>query len=382
MKYFPTKILILCILTPPILYILTVQAIEKNLKSRYTHEIEDIYIGDTQSLFEGSITIGDAISQNIDQYIKSKALLSLGVKSDITVTTNSNTIIYPNAFSPGDDPDQTHNPMQIAKENYAVLNEGFVIAVDVKVALDQFLSYAILSLYMLVSILVFLFYYRRGSLRADREADHIQEEIQGLLEKEQSHLERMEVLNDERDHLSSELRKIKQSFATEQKKASITEDEMFDEIVALEKKLEDNLNLQNEQQEETQALKEKILQYEKGILKSKKQAKKASDVTQKRFNTLYKNLIVHDRAVDGFVSLMPDLQLKAEEIILQLNDNPKLVPIKRKVFGKKNRETVFELLFSYKGRLYYRMRSDHKLEILSIGTKHTQSKDLTFLDQL
>ena len=68
--------------------------------------------------------------------------------------------------------------------------------------------------------------------------------------------------------------------------------------------------------------------------------------------------------------------------MLQLHDDPKRVSIKRKVFGKKNRETVFEVLFSYKGRLYYRYTNEQKLEVVSVGTKHTQAKDLTFLDQL
>ena len=60
----------------------------------------------------------------------------------------------------------------------------------------------------------------------------------------------------------------------------------------------------------------------------------------------------------------------------------KRVPIKRKVFGKKNRETVFEVLFSYKGRLYYCYTQGQKPEVVAIGTKRTQTKDLAFIDQL
>ena len=43
MKYFPFKILILCILMPPILYIASVQVLEKYLQSRYSDEIEEIF---------------------------------------------------------------------------------------------------------------------------------------------------------------------------------------------------------------------------------------------------------------------------------------------------------------------------------------------------
>ena len=99
MKYFPFKILILCIFIPPVLYIASVQMLEKKLHTLYSDEIEDIYIGDTRPLFEGSLTIADAITQNIDRYLQSKALISWGIKVSVTVTTPSNTIIYPGVFS-------------------------------------------------------------------------------------------------------------------------------------------------------------------------------------------------------------------------------------------------------------------------------------------
>jgi hypothetical protein len=169
---------------------------------------------------------------------------------------------------------------------------------------------------------------------------------------------------------------------TEIEKALKTEDEMIEEIMILEEKLKENLKLQNEQEAKIDTLTQKTEEFEKGERKSKKQRMKVSEAAQKRFNTLYKNVSFHAKAVSGFASLTNELQLKAEEIVLQLNDEPKQVPVKRKVFGKKNRETVFEVIFAYKGRLYYRNTKENKVEILSIGTKHTQAKDLEFLDNL
>jgi hemerythrin superfamily protein len=382
MKYFPFKILILCILMPPLLYIASVQMLEKKLQSLYSNEIEEIYIGDTRPLFQGSLTITDAITRNIDSYIQSKALLSWGVKASVTVTTPTNTIIYPDTFSQQETADTSNPPMQIAKENYAALNEGFTVVVDVQIESDQFISYAVLALFVFLSLLVFLFFYRRGSRIAEGEASRVRDEIQRLSQMEQTQQARLNTLNEQRKYLSDELHKTRKIFDSEKEKASRTEDEMIDEIVTFEKKMEENLFLQKEQEKEINALKEKISHYEKGALKPNKQKTKASEAIQKRFKTLYKNLLVHDRAVSGFISLTPELQLKAEELMLQLHDDPKQVPIKRKVFGKKNREAVFEVLFSYKGRLYYRHTREQKLEVVSIGTKHTQGKDLTFLDQL
>jgi hypothetical protein len=194
--------------------------------------------------------------------------------------------------------------------------------------------------------------------------------------------QRLDRLNVEKETLLGELKNLKQRLNAEREKALKNEDDMIEEIMVLEEKLEENLKLQEAQEGKIDTLIQKTEQFEKGERKSKKQRIKESESAQKRFNTLYKNVSFHSKAFSGFASLTSELQLKAEEIILQLNDEPKSVPIKRKVFGKKNRETVFEIIFSYKGRLYYRNAKENKVEILSIGTKHTQTKDLDFLDTL
>ncbi len=295
-------------MSPPVLFIASIQIIEQQLQGRYTNEIEEIYIGDTTALLNGSITISESITHNIDRYLWSKKVLGWGVKAVVTVRTPANSIIYPAAFGHSDTSEPQKMPLQVAKENYAALNQGFVVTVKVAVVLHQILSFIILSFYIFLSILFFWFSYQKSSRKAESEYNQIQVEIDRLQSTEAQHQEKLLELN--------------------------------------------------------------------------KQKQKATETYHKRFRTLYKSLIVNDRAVTGFGSLTTDLQLKAEEIILQLHDDPKLVPIKRKVFGKKNRETVFEVLFAYKGRLYYRTTQDQKIEVVAIGTKHTQTKDFKFLDQL
>jgi len=247
MKYFPFKILILSILMPPVLYITSVQVLENKLQSQYSDEIEEIYIGDTRPLFEGSLTIAHAITRNIDNYLQSKALLSWGVKVSVTVTTPSNTIVYPDAFSQEETLNAPTPPMRIAKENYAALNEGFTVVVDVQVARDQFISYAILASVVFLSIMIFSFYYRKGSRIAAMETSHVRDENQRLSQMEQAQQARLNTLNEQRKYLSDELRKTKQTYDSEKEKASRTEDEMIDEIVSLEKSMEENLFLQKTQ---------------------------------------------------------------------------------------------------------------------------------------
>ena len=76
------------------------------------------------------------------------------------------------------------------------------------------------------------------------------------------------------------------------------------------------------------------------------------------------------------------MKIKAEEVIHQLNENPSLVTIKRKVFGGKGQKTVLEVIFGYKGRLYFRNTKEQRVEVLAMGTKNTQARELEFLARL
>ena len=54
----------------------------------------------------------------------------------------------------------------------------------------------------------------------------------------------------------------------------------------------------------------------------------------------------------------------------------------RNVFGGKGQKTVLEVIFGYKGRLYFRHTDDRRVEVLAVGTKNTQAKELDFLAKL
>ena len=51
------------------------------------------------------------------------------------------------------------------------------------------------------------------------------------------------------------------------------------------------------------------------------------------------------------------------------------------IYKRKNK-TLFEVIFAYKGRLYFRKAKDNRIEVLTVGTKNTQVKDLEFLDNI
>ena len=382
MKFLSFKILILCILLPPILYIFSLQSIESHLNRRYAKEIGDIYTGDTRSLFDGSVRLKDAINNNIDRYLQSKAILSLGVKAKVAVATKQNTILYPAVFNDEEGDIPPSAPIQIAADNYNLMNEGLVVNVDLILEHNTLLSNVILAFYVCISVLVLFLYYRAGIKKAWQEDTEKETEIARLLEFEKNHTSKLKDLIKVKQKLISEIIKIKRKLVHERIRASKNEDDLIKEIVALEENINENIALQNEKQEEINALKEKIKLFEKERQKENKQKTNSFNRVRKRFKTLYKNISVNKRALTGFFDLTDDMKIKGEEIIHKLNEDPSFVVVKRKVFGKKGRATVQEVIFAYKGRLYFRKTKDGKIEILTIGTKNTQAKDLEFLDNI
>ena len=382
MKFLSFKIFILCILFPPILYILSIQSIESHLKRRYAKEIEDIYTGDTRPLFDGSVRLKDAVNKNIDSYLQSKAILSWGVKAEITVTTKQNTILYPAVFNDDEDSVLPSTPKQMAADNYNLMNEGLVVNVNLILEHNTLLSNAILAFYICLSLIILYLYYRTGRKKTKQEDTEKETEISRLLELEKNHTSNLQSLLKVKQKLISEIISIKRKLVDEKIRASRYEDEMIEEIVDLEEKFAKNIALQKEKQEEIDALKEKTKFFEREKRKEGKQKTKVYNTVRKRFKTLYKNISVEQRALNGFLDLTDDMKIKGEEIIHKLNEDPNVVSVKRKVFGKKSRNTVQEVIFAYKGRLYFRKKKDNRIEILTIGTKNTQAKDLEFLDNI
>jgi len=380
MRFLSFKILALCILLPPILYITAALVIERNLHDRYAREIEETYIGDPQPLLQGSLPLKQAISKNIDRFLQSKSLVALGVRVDVSVTTQNGQILYPAAFEPADQPPLISDPASVAAENFKLMNEGIVVDVASRFEHNRLLSNGILITSVLLSMLVLFFHYRYAARKAAIEDQEKSLEIDRLRKLETENIQQLEALARERENLQSELEVLKEIFSDEQKRAERNEDDLIEEIESFEQKLARNIAMQDTQQQEIAALKEKIESREKGRRPTRKA--RAADTVKKRFHVLYKNLALTDRAISGYLDLNEELKLKAEEVIHQLNSDPAAVAIKRKVFGGKGQKTVLEVIFGYKGRLYFRNTKEQRVEVLAMGTKNTQARELEFLARL
>ncbi|MDD2218779.1 MAG: hypothetical protein PHS63_01640 [Desulfoplanes sp.] len=381
MKYFPFRLLIVCILLPPLLYIISLQALESGLERKYSADLTSIYLGDTTALLNGKIRLRDMVGQNINAYFIRKHAQYWGIKPDVLVTTHDNEIIYPASF----DDDASLNPrdsLDIANANYALMNKGLRLSVNLSLSPGSPAGLSLLALYVIVDIALLFLGYKRGLERALREEARKDSRIQELRDKEQQFSQRIAELGAVREKLESKVHNVKSELENEREKASANEDGMLDEIVTLEKELEDTLLRQEEQLDEIQKLRDQIEDLSLKPAKKSQKKVKVSENLEKRLRVLYKNLEIHTRSIQGITDLAEDMRIKAEEVILQLNMDPSLVTVKRKVFGKGGKTKVLEIAFGYNGRLYYRHNEAGRIEVLCVGTKNSQAKDLDFLDRV
>jgi putative component of toxin-antitoxin plasmid stabilization module len=386
MKYLPFRIILFSILLPPILFILSVESIQTGyidarLESSVAKEIENIILGDVRPLLNGTARLRNVVDSNVRSYFKKKAFIYMGIKARAAVLTKQGKVLYPYFFDAHNDLIK-QDSIQIAAENLELLNEGLVVKVELSLGYNTLLSFLILAFYISVSLAFLYAHYKAGIRRANREAQEKNIEIRRLLKLEKHHTDQLSLLEKDKNSLLDKFSEIKQSLEKERADALRTEDQLVDEIVALEEKIHKNIALQREQWEEIEQFKKQLEAFEKEKKKEGKAGKKEANLIQKRFKALYKQVLIRDRAISGFIDLTDDMRIKAEEMLLLLNFSPEQVTIKRKVFGKKGRQTVLEAVFSYKGRLYFRKTKDKRVEVLTIGTKNSQSRDLEFLNSV
>ncbi len=382
MRFLSFKILALCILLPPVLYISSALFIERYVHNQLATEIEESYIGDSGPLLDGSLPLEEIINKNITGYLAKKSIIHLGLNVKVTVASKTGKILYPAEFEQENNPSLIRDPARVAAKNFELMNEGIVLDVDTKFEHNRLLSNSILAFCVFISILILYLHYRTALGIAKTEDYEKNIEINRLRELENGTTQQLHALRQERLNLAAEFEVLKEILDDEKKKAERNEDDLIEEIETLEAKLEENLTRQNNQQQEIVELEEKIRQLGQGQQKSGKLKTKSSDSEKKRFNALYKKLSVNERAIGGFLDLNEDLKIKAEEIVHQLNEAPDMVTVKRKVFGGKGKKTVLEVVFGYKGRLYFRNTGDKQIEVLAIGTKNTQARELEFLSRL
>ena len=162
---------------------------------------------------------------------------------------------------------------------------------------NRLISNIALGFYILVSVLVLFLHYKAAARKAALEARETRLEIDRLQTQDTDNVARLNQLVGARQSLQNELTRLKEKMEADQVEAGRFESELFNEVETLENKLQENVQMQDTQQTEISELREKIKKLEKGRHKSDKQKIRATDSTKKRLTTLYKNLSIHDRAL-------------------------------------------------------------------------------------
>ncbi|MFH1154560.1 MAG: hypothetical protein V1793_12160 [Pseudomonadota bacterium] len=382
MKYFPVKTVLFCIIVLPFLHMGSLALLEDRLENFYRQRLENTIVADSKPLLEGSIPLEEMVARNVKNFKSNDFLIhQLGLDVDIRVTVRSGTIIYPFYDYLVDSVGKAGDPRETARHNYTLLEQGFDVRVIVRVGLDSPIAILILGLYCVLGCLVFFAAYRIGHRKALKDQAMHEQKLSMLMADQARHREVLTSLENEKKDLMDSLKKLQDRTVQDQKKASEAEEELIDEILSLEEKLKANVELQEASGKELSDLREKLEKADRR--KGSNQKRKNFDLVEKRFGVLYKNLEMNRKAMTGFFELDPELQIKAEEVIHQLNEDSSKVIVKRKVFaGKKNKSISFEVLFAYTGRLYFRQTEANRTEILVIGTKNTQDRDMEFLHNL
>ena len=388
MKHFPFKILFISIFLPPLCYVLTLQILEGYFQKHEASKLNDLIIQNHEALYEGRYTIKEEINRNLGKYLSQSLKFSLGIRMHILVKTSDDRILYPTQFNEDLEDSPTENgfsglPMksidfvEVAAENYRILNEGLSLSVDVQIKHNSWLSNSILIFYVFLSVLLLQRFIKKGIRETERKEAEQKELIKRLSArltqgesrlkevgaKEGNYVKKIAELNKDKTDLSKDI------------------DGFLEEMEELEAGLEAQKELKEEMKLEVLQLGEELDRL-KGKFRKPKQKKKKMETTNKRFRVLYKNLAFTDRAIEGFLSLTDEFQLKAEEVIHGLNEDASQVSVKRKVFGKGGKMNILEVDFLYSGRIYFQRNSQSKTKIVAIGTKNTQAQDLAYIESL
>ncbi len=385
MKFFPIKVAIICIFVTPVLYIFSLTSCEDFLTSHYSNQIENVFVGETHAILDGSIQLEEQVAKNIQTFFKDDWIINkLNLDIDVQITTKKGRVIYPifmNINFLNRDINENLETQDIANNNYALLSDGLTVNVKIRLNYSSYISLFLLGFYFAALAFVVLIFYRIGSRKAAKERQEKSKLIVELQSKEKDQKKYLEKIKNEKQALFDNIESLNTKYQKNKTKAKENEEDLFDEIISLETKLNAFIELKQKKESEIDDLKSKIKKYERR--KGSKFKRVDYDFMGKRFVTLYKNIIMNRKALSGFLNLNDDQQIKAEEIILLLDRSPNKVTIKRKVFsGKKHKNTSFEVLFAYNGRLYFDKDENNKTRILVIGTKNTQQKDMDFLHNL
>jgi len=388
MRGFPFRVLFFCLLIPPLGYMVGLNLLERSLTQREGRVIREQLIQDQAALLEGRYSVEEEIQRNLSLYFRRDKKRKLGVRTRVLVMARKDRrILYPlpvekEMASPGlfetireKDGEARLRYVELAAENYRLLNQGFDVAVKVEVRRSGWLAYGVLLAWVLLAAGILYAFIRRRDRAAEQDRRERERRIDALSDQ----LDRARSFLREVDERESEYEQRIEALQKERDNLSRDAESLFEEMDQLERGAAQEKDLREETELEVLALREDIERLRQKLRKPRKKESEALRV-RKRMSALYKNLEFTDRAIEGIVSLPVEVRLRAEELIQSLSLDASRVEVRRKVFGKGGKSHILEAAFAYSGRLYFHRTGEHSVRIVAVGTKNTQARDLACLE--
>ncbi|MDO9263840.1 MAG: hypothetical protein Q7U02_07730, partial [Desulfosalsimonadaceae bacterium] len=215
MRILPFKVLILCILLPPVLYLLNLSFLETYLQRKYDKEVNNVYLSDMNDILNGLTGIKSSINTAIETHLRKNFFLKAGGTLDVRVTTKGGAILYPATYQNFTEANLTTDPVKLAEKNFALLNEGIDVFVGVKIRHTSFLAISLLLFYELIFLGGLYQYYR--TVRANIRGEELQKanELNRLQELETRRQEQIQQLSQEREALLSDFDQLQSTFEKE-----------------------------------------------------------------------------------------------------------------------------------------------------------------------
>lgn len=215
--------------------------------------------------------------------------------------------------------------------------------------------------------------------RIERELDLVRRKLEETLPLESAQQQEIQELQGEREALYRQLAVLEdreRALRVEAHKSSALDAERR----TLEELLDEALHDVSRRDQEIQELEARL---KRAAKESPAPRLKDSEQLERRLRALYKNLEIDDRAISDLVGLRDaEMQLKAEEALKRLSDEPESAAVRRKVGGLPPHLSIFELGFAGKGRIYYTRGQVRRHRILAVGAKNSQKTDLEYLSRL
>jgi hypothetical protein len=374
----------LCLFLPPVCYVLTLQILQGYLGRQESSRLNQIVVQNYDALYQGTYPLKEEVNRNINKYLSERWEERFGIRRNILVKTKDDRILYPSQSSESSSAEkqlsEAHRKsvsyMEVAAENYRTLNEGLVLQANVHIEHNTWLANIILILYVFPA----LFLLQRVIVRVLRESERQEKELHDSIQSLTNRLVQEEKKLGEIEAKEKEYLQNIEGLRQDKKGLADDVDSLLEEIEKQETGLEQQKKLKAELESQMGELREDLEQLKEKSEKPKK--KKREESAKKRFAVLYKNLAFTDRAIDGFLELTDEIQLKAEEVIHKINEDDSAINVKRKVFGKGGKMNILEVPFAYSGRIYYQKNSHVSKTIFAIGTKNRQERDLAYLESV